>query len=315
MKKILFLSWLVALLPSPTFADFALIPEYKKLELRAGADLFQSSRNFANDGILDPIKFRGSNVELADLIFWLEPTYGIAQDWAVKAYLPYVRSSLKSASTGGTVGSGAGIGDLRASILWTVKPFEPVITFEAMIKTPTGTSVPGATDEIVTGEGNVDAGFYFHTATKAGSVMFFLSPGLLARFGGYSMAGVGDAAIQLDFPRGFIRASVGGIFSFSETKLFSSAITVQDAPGSGGSYARLNGSPIGMYAGGKLGFRLFGEFHLEAGAQFAVLGTRYPNFFRASVAIVNVFDFFKPLRPRRVRDVPMNEDYEEEDED
>lgn len=309
MHRVLFPVLCLAVFSSiPARADFGWIPEYKKLVTRLGIFYYKSDQNYATDGVLDPIKVGTRNTKLQDFITWLEAEYGIAQDWSVYVYVPFLSSSVNDFNTDAQVLTGNGFGDVRASIRWNVKSISPIVTLEALLKAPTGVSKPAKAGEMVLGDGNFDAGFKLQTGTKTGRLSLVLSPGFLFRSGGFSAAVIGDVAIQYAFPRGYVRLVGDAIYSLSDEKLGASSFKVQDQPGTGGSFARLNGSPIGFNGGGLVGFRIYDEFHVEAGLTLSVFGNHYPSFVQVRFNLLNTFDFFKPITPRKVRDVPFEED-------
>src|SRR5262249_37879381 len=154
----------------------------------------------------------------------------------------------------------------------------PIFTLEALLKFPSGSA--GGASSLALGEGNFDLGLFLHSGHRGNNFQFSVSPGFLARFGGYSMAAVGGAAIQVMFAPGYLRAFVYGIYSFQDVRGFDSSTGTHDAPGSGGSYALLNASPIGISAGGKIGLSILKDLSLEFTGSKSLFGSKYPDFIR-----------------------------------
>lgn len=312
MRRAALLLVLVALHSLPARGDYGWIPEYKKLVTRLGVFYYKTDQNFATDGVLDPIRAGNRTTKLQDFIIWLEAEYGIAQDWSLWAYVPFVSGAVSDARTDAQLLTANGFGDVRASVRWNVKALSPIVTLEALIKAPTGVSRPAKNGDLVLGEGNFDAGLKILTGTKTGPLSLVLAPGFLFRSGGYSAAVIGDIAVQYNFPRGYVRAVGDVIYSLSNEKLGASSFNVQDQAGTGGSFARLNGSPISFNGGGLVGFRLYEEFHVEAGITLSVIGNHAPSFLQLRFNLLNTFDFFKPITPRKVREVPFDDDEKED---
>lgn len=282
---------------SAPHAAYGWVPEYKKLYARLGVDINTTSENFANDGVIESLPGKAT---LTDTIVWVEPEYGIAQDWSAKLNLGFINRNLDTGA------GGSGIADVRADVKWNVKAMDPIVTFDVILKLPAASSKAASRTDLALGDGSVDAGIQLHTGHQSGPFLFALSPGFLFRSGSYSYAFIGDAAFQLDFLRGFVRVFVNGIYSLNEMKNQDSSISKHDAAGAGGSYAILNGSPIGVNAGGKIGIKIFDEFYIEGGASHTVYGVRYPNSLNISIALFNAFDFFHPLPAKRVKEVPFD---------
>jgi hypothetical protein len=304
MKALLLaLSFTVLLVPNAR-ADYGWIPEYKKLITKAGLDVYKTDGNFDSAGALQALP---SNAELQDTIIWLSGEYGIAENWALALEIPFFISSVDTASS--RLLEGSGLGDITARLKWAVKPVTPIFTLEAMLKFPSGKTGGGA-GELALGEGNFDAGLFLHSGHRGGKFLFTLSPGFLARFGGYSMAAAAEIAVQFLFPRGYIRAFSYGIFSFEDVAPFDSSTTVHDAAGSGGSYAKLNGSPIGFSLGAKIGLNLTKQVSLEVGGSKGILGSRYADYFKVGGDVAVEFDFFEAPKSIKAKEVPFDFEYD-----
>lgn len=301
MKALLFLLFFLAI---PARADYGWIPEYQKLITKLGLDVFKSTANYNNTGTLTSLP---SNAELKDTTIWLSAEYGLAESWAMAVEFPFVMSALDGTSS--RLADGSGIGDITARLKWAVKPISPIITLETYLKFPTGRAV-SATGQMALGDGNFDLGIFLHSGHKGGRFLFSVSPGFLARFGGYSLAVAGEIAAQVMFPRGFLRAFFSGIYSFQDLAPFDSSFTSHDAQGSGGSFAKLNGSPIGFGVGGKLGLQILKEVGLEFTFTKSLFGSRYPDYFKVGGDVVVELDFFEPPKKVKAKEVPFDFDYD-----
>jgi len=286
-------------------ADYGWIPEYHKLTMKAGLNLFRSSENFDTDGERADIRLGSGTAEFAETRFFLEPEFGIAEDWAIGMRAQFLSGSVDRSSTGDLLASGGGLGDTYLWLKYNFKSSTPVVTLESRLKFPTGQGSGSAADDLVTGDGNFDANFVLHTGHRIGRVYFSLSPGFLARSGNYAPAITGEASFRVTFPRGYIRASLDGIFSLVEEELGDSSLAVHDAIGSGGTYARLSGSPTGITIGGVVGFRFFKQWAFEMGASHGVMGVRYPNGLTILTMLRSEFDFFEPETKKKIREIPL----------
>ncbi len=285
-------------------ADYGWIPEYKKLVTRFGLDVFKSESNYDTTGAIVALP---SNGQLSDTILSLSAEYGLAESWSLGMDLPFYISSLDSPTS--RLLAGTGLGDITTHLKWAVKPVTPIVTLELLLKFPSGSSGVG-TGNLALGEGNFDMGLFLHSGHRSGHFMFSFSPGFLARFGGYSMAAAGEFAFQFMFPRGYLRAFGLGIYSFQDVPGFDSSISSHDASGSGGSYARLNASPVGFAIGGKIGLNITKAVALEFSGTKAILGSKYANYFKAGGDIVVEFDFFEMPKSMKAKEVPFDFEYE-----
>lgn len=290
------------------WADYGWVPEFQKLQTKVGMTFTKGSENFESDGGRADIKVGSTPADFTETRFWLEPEYGIAEDWAVGLRAQFVSGSVESASSGNTLASGAGLGDTQAWLKYAIKTSYPILTMEGRFKFPNGTASPSATDDLVVGDGNLDAALVLHTGHRVGRVYFSLSPGFLARFGNYAPAVTGEASLRVTFPRGYLRAFMDGIFSLAEEKLNDSSIDVHDALGAGGTYARLAGSPTGITLGGVVGFRFYEQWAFEIGASHGVYGVRYPNNLNVLATLRTEFDFYKTETRKKIREIPLESD-------
>jgi len=290
------------------FADYGWVPEYQKLQAKMGMVFTKSAENFEDDGGRADILVGSTPADFTETKFWLEPEYGVAEDWGVGMRLQFLSGSVESASSGNVLASGAGMGDTLAWLKYAIKTSYPIVTLEGRFKFPTGSASASATDDLVVGDGNLDAGLILHTGHRVGRVYFSLSPGFLARFGNYAHAITGEASLRVTFPRGYLRAFMDSVFSLSEEKLNDSSLAVHDALGAGGTYARLSGSPMGITLGGVVGFRFYEQWAFEIGASHGVYGARYPNSLNVLATLRSEFDFFKHETKKRIREIPLESD-------
>lgn len=292
------------LLNNAARADYAWIPEYMKLVGKVGLDFARSSENFDSQGARTNIVTGGSTASFSETRFWIEPEYGVAQDWTIGG-----RFSIVSGSVGGTSStllSGAGLGDTLLFLKYGLSPAAPLLTLEVKAKFPSGSSTASAVDDLVVGDGNFDFGFVLHTGQKSGKMAFSLSPGFVARFGGYAPAATLDAAVQFNFPRGYVRAFGNGFVSFQESLLGDSAADSHDANGTGGTYARLAGSPTSVALGGLIGVKAIDDLAVEGAFSHTLFGLRAAHGLKVTFLIKATFDFYKSPRIKRVREIPLD---------
>ncbi len=292
---------------SAPHADYAWTPDYKKLFLRGGIDLYSTASNYDNTGTQTNL---ASSAELSRTMFWVQPEYGIAQDWALRLKLGFISSSVTTGS-GTPVLSSSGFNDMEASVKWMVRPFDPLLTLEPFFIMPTAESIAPSAKDVALGDGAFGAGLRFNTLHESGPFAVGFSPGVLYRNRGYSLLFTGDVFAQFDFRRGYIRGYGNFTFPIQVTKLYDSSISKHDVAGSAGSYALLSGSPMGMYAGGKLGIKLVGELFVETWFQRAMFGQRYASFNQFGFGLFYAFDFLDTLPVKQVREVPFDSDQSE----
>ncbi len=297
---------LLLFVASSAFADYGLIPYYETLRIRTGFDYYRTSQNFMDDGTRQNLTYVRLPTQLTSAIFSLEPEYGIAQDWSIYARGKFLISNVNSTSSNTNVLSNSGLGDTYMGVKWNGNA-SPLITPEFYVKIPTGQSTQSATTDVVLGDGNVDIGFKVHIgdSTEDGFT-FFGSPGFVFRSGGYSMAATLDLMGQYQYSVTYFQIFGGSILSFSPTALYDSSTQVHNALGTGGSYALLNGSPTGSFAGAKVGFVFYQDWAFEGGASFSFLGNRYPQYVNVSFGLILNFDLFNPPPRKKVHEVPFD---------
>jgi hypothetical protein len=298
--------WIFALLllcPS-AFADYGWIPEFQNFQVRMGADVSSTSNNFNNTGLSVAPTLSGNPVFLQDVLLWVQPEYGIAEDFSMGFKVGYLNGSASRLNGGAQLASGGGISDFWGSIKYRFSKL-PLWTAEFVYKLPTGNSIALANTQIVTGEGNVDAGLKLHYGLHEGYVYLSASPGVLGRFGGYANALTMDVAAQIFIFRAYGKAFVNSYFSLSQDGLPPSTVNAQTLAGTAGSYARLAASPTSITAGAVFGCLITRRFRLEVGLSKTVWGQRAPDQLNFTVNLLGLFDFSTPdLRPK-VREVPF----------
>lgn len=290
-------------------ADYAWIPEYKVLRAQAAFEFSSTSGNFDNSGTSTDLSLNGDLISILDTRFKLGLEYGMAQSWSIGIATGFQTSHVDAAQAANAV-TGYGLIDSTFFTKWNVSYTDPVITLEGYMTAP---AMPRNVDitELAMTQGAFDFGFKVHTGHQAGSFLLSFSPGARLRSGGFSPALTADGAIDLRFTRGYARVFGEYVYSIEATQPLSTSDDVQDAPGTFGSYSRLNASPIGLSAGGQVGIKIYRDLFLEGGGRVGVMGTRYPRYFSGWAGLRCDFDFFQKVKPRRVRDVPFEEDDED----
>lgn len=289
-------------------ADYGDVPAFEKFDLKLGVDWRRTSSNFGLTRLIEPLTWLNQAGELNDFIFWLEPEYGIAEDWSLGLKVGLLTGTLESTGTLALLATGTGITDAWVYSKWAVLPGQTSLTIEAAMKAPTGTYRASSNDELVTGEGAFDLGLKLHGTSRFGLFRMFVTPGLLFRFGGYATAFTGDAAIQLEYIRGYVRAFTNFIYSFSDSPLYDSTLGLHSALGTGGSYTRLAGSPTLLSIGGKLGILVLPGFALETYVTTGVYGSLAPLATTVGLNAAFELDFAEPKKSVRIRELPFNPD-------
>lgn len=307
MKRLLrFAALGTGLLCAHAHADYGWIPEYKKLNVKTGVDFYSSDQNYNATGAVEALSSNGS---LKEYRMWLEGEYGLAEDWAGRLRLGFTTNQLSAATAtaggGGSLATGSGLSDFTAGIKWNVKTDYPIVTLDVFGVFPLSPNTVSQNTQLVVSDGVINLGFMLHTGTKAGPFLFSLSPGVIARFNGYSSLALGELAIQLNFPKGFVRGYGRYTYSFEKVQPFDINPTQHTAPGSGGSYLRLNGSPQGLAAGGILGITPIDPLRIDLWGERAVSGQTFAVYNAFGVNVTYTFDFFKPKKKSRVREVPF----------
>lgn len=292
------------------FADYAWIPEYKKLVAGASLEFFSSSENFGADGSRADLIYNNALSSLSETRFLLNAEYGVAESWTLGLDLGFLSASLSDQTSGASVLSASGLSDITAHAKWGLRFFSPYLVFETRMKVPTAAANLGSTTDISLGDGNFDVGLILHTGFKSKPFIFAVSPGLLIRFGGYSFAATLETMAQFEFTRGYVRAFGELIYSFENNRLFDSSIDTHDALGSGGSYAKLNGTPLGFDMGLLFGYRFVKTLVSEVSIKHSIFGSKYPNYLEFGLSIKYTFDFFDPPKAERVKEVPFDFDYQ-----
>lgn len=282
------------------------IPEYQQLTTSAGYQYFRTNANFDDAGALTDPVVGGQPITLVESRFRLGVEYGVAQDWAFGLRGGFHAASADAA--GGAVASGSGLADVELGIKWNFNVMAPILTFELFTRLPVSSTDAGANDVVVT-DGSVDVGVRLYTGHRAGRMLFSLAPAFVYRAKSYSPLLTVDGLIRFDFIKGYVQGMGNFTYAIDDaSRPFYSAPNTPDAAGAVGSFARLNGAPTGFWLGGGVGFKVYEEWMVEGAFSHAVYGVRYPNFMSVYVGIRTLFDFFKPIKPKRVKEVPFEED-------
>lgn len=284
-------------------ADYAWLPEYQKLNLRLGSDFYSTDQNYNATAALAPLTATGA--KLKDFRLWLEGEYGIAEDWSVRLKAGYLNSSLDDSTSGQTLAAGSGLSDITAGVKWNFKSDYPLLTIDVFTVIPAYSNQALASTQLALGDGIFNLGIILHTGSKVGPFVVAVSPGILARFGGYASLATGELALQLNFPKGYVRLYSRGVYPFQNIQPLDPDETKHTAPGSGGSYALLNGSPEGISAGGLIGVAPIRFCRIEAYVERSVWGEEYPYYTSFGFNLSYTFDFFTPHKKARVREVPF----------
>lgn len=279
--------------------------------MRTGADWSKSYENFDTNGFITDFSVSGQKAEIRDFTPYVFGEYGVAEGWSVWSRLQFMDSVLSAQQTGTLLASGSGLGDAWVGFKYALANTYPLFTAETFFKLPMGKSVAATTNDMVTGDGNFDIGVRLHIGHRDGPVLFAISPGILLRFGGYSTAGLLEAAIQYNFQDAYGRLFAEGIMSFSETALPPSTTANHNLLGTGGSYMKLAASPLSFGAGARAGYNFSKGVGVEAYAAMNFQGMRTARYLRFGTDLIFNFDFFKgDLRPR-IREVPFKGGEEE----
>jgi len=281
------------------------IPEYQQLFAFTGLELFKTNVNYDGGGALTDPQFGGQPSSLTETRFRLGAEYGIAQDWALRLKAGFTSASAESSAMSG---SGSGLSDMEMGLKWNAKVMDPILTFEIFGRVPLADISAGANDIVIT-DGAVDVGVRLFTGYHAGKLQFSLAPGFVYRSKNYSPQFTLDGLVRYDFLKGYLQAIGNFTYSIDDSRIpFNTAPNSPDAVGAGGSFARLNGSPTGVNLGGGFGLKFYENWTLEGSVTHAIYGLRYPSALVVYVGVRNMFDFFKPIKPKRVREVPFEED-------
>jgi len=146
----------------------------------------------------------------------------------------------------------------------------------------------------------------FHTGLRVRKLFFAFSPGLLFRLSGYSHALTAKFALGARFSPVYGLFYFNWIRSFNDTLLFDPNLNTHNANGTGGSFARLAGSPTNLSFGFKAGVFVVRNYSVEIDFEKTVSGSRAPNYFRFALNVRGVFDFFEEDRRKTIQPVPFN---------
>lgn len=289
-------------------AEYGWLPKYQSLFLRAGFDYFHTSENYNSGGFREDIVFQSQLAELTDYRFWIEPEYGLAQDVSLGMRTSLVISSVdpQVSSPSGFLLGATGPGDIKFFLKWNVKRDLPLLTVETYFKLPPYSSNPLQPDDLVFGDGSFDFGGMLHVGYRIKRFFFTVAPGAVFRFGDYAPAVTFNGAVGLKYGR--VHGVLFGDFflSLGDNLLYDSSPNLHNAFGTGGSYARLSGSPTLFTMGAKVGVNLSQNYFLEAALTQAVSGRRAPYFTQVGLNFLAVLNFFKPEKRVKIREVPFD---------
>ncbi len=104
--------------PLVAHAEFGWFTGFEKFDFRFGGDYLSTSDNFTTDGDKAPVRYNGENLKINEFKFYVEPEYGFAPDWSVKARLGFITNNAVSDSgrVSGSVLSGSGLGDFSVGV-------------------------------------------------------------------------------------------------------------------------------------------------------------------------------------------------------
>lgn len=287
------------------WADYAWIAKPGFLHGKIGFDYFYSTENFASDGAREDINFLNQSVDFSTNTFWIEPEYGVADDLAALFRMRIWSGNVNPAAAGGrTVASGSGVGDLDASLKWSVLDV-PLSTLEFSLKVPPYQRSVLATD-MLAGDGSLDFLVHYHMAFVMESIRFMLSPCIVVRSAGYPAQLRLAAAAELKILSGYFRIFADSRASLGNSILLDSSEVRHDAPGSGGSFARLSGGSTGVDLGVKTSWEVAKSYFLEGQVSHSVWGSSYPFGLTIGINLHAVWDVNVPDSRLKIRDVPLD---------
>jgi hypothetical protein len=290
-------------------ADYAWIPKYETLFLRAGMDFYRTGANFLQDGSVQALSIDGTPVQLTDYRFWVEGEYGIADNVSVYLRTSYLSSSVDPVLGGQGQGSyltGYGLGDVYTGVKWCVYSAAPTLTFETRLKIPTYSYYPNTANDLVLGDGDFSLDFRLHAGYRIPHFFIDLTPGIVARFAGYPPAAEFLGAVGITYAPLYFVLFTDMYYSLGDNLFLDDSLSVHDAPGTGGSYALLSGGPRVIDVGLRVGTNLTKKYYLEASVAQSLWGYRAANYFTFTLNLFVVFDFFTPDPRKKTRDIPLD---------
>ncbi len=285
------------------------VQDFQKLFVELGYGYFKTSSNFDSESRRGSLLLNGDEAELVDNIVSLSGEFGIVTGWSIFTKVRYLNSTLTKLIDVEPSKSGAGIEELETGLKWSFRNVFPILTFETKIKLPFSTSLPNADDELVVSDRNLDIALLVHSGLTTRFFYFNFSPGLKFRFGGYSNAFVSDVAFGINFMNSFFELTVCYTHSFTNPQLYDSSPEQHDARGSGNSYSRLTGGPIGLNGGIRIGTGIYKSLMLTGAFERSIMGNKYSDFFKFSVNVSYIFDFYKKPEKLKVKEVPFDYRY------
>ena len=285
-------------------ADYAWFARSGHLHTKLGFDYFLSSENYSFDSVRENISFQNQPVDFSANSFWVESEYGIIEGVACSLRGTGWAGNLNVLEGGETIASGSGLQDIDASLKWRL--FEqPVSTLELSLRVPTYPRIVAATD-LVSGDGSVDFAVDLHLGFSKERFRWVLSPGLVGRSAGYPPQLRFKAAAEIRTAPAYFRLFAHSRLSLGYSQLLDSSDGEHDAPGSGGSYARLSGGPTGIDVGLQSGVELLHGYFVEGFVAHSVWGVRYPNAVTLGLTLHLVWDVNVPDTRIRIKEVPLD---------
>lgn len=294
----------IFLLSGYSFADFAWIPDYHHLVLKASGEYLTSNDNYASDGVKTEYLVSGQQRTFNEYKFAIEGEYSFAKDWAGYLKLPFVSGLVDTEQT--TVFSGSGVGDLSLGVKWNFLQKRWLITGEVYSNLPLYSNTNLTGDALAIGDGSIDMGGKVHFGYRFNRhLVAGLSPGLVARSAGYQTAFTISAFAGASWHPVYVRFIAENYNSLSKP-ITTSAVTTNSATGSGGTFARLSQNPDNFSLGGKLGFFAGKRFRVEGSMMWSVLGNYSPAFFKSGINLIGEFDFYEPApKKTKVKEIPF----------
>ncbi len=286
------------------FADYAWIPDYHHLLIKASGEYFTSSENFGSDGVKSEFTNSGQPATFNEYRFSLEGEYGFAKNWSAFLKIPFVSGLIDSA--GGTALSGSGLGDLNLGFKWNFNPQRPLITLEVFSHLPLYSTSTLTLDQLALGDGSIDVGGKLHLGYRFNRHFAAgISPGFIARTSGYSSAFVLSAFGGASWNPIYFRL-MGENYTSLDKPTSISTESANSEIGSGGTFARLSQNPDHFSLGAKIGYIASRKYRIEGSMMWSLMGSYAPAFFRGGINIIGDFDLYEAPPPKtKIKEIPF----------
>ena len=303
---------LFAFFPPVAQAEFVWFSGFEQFDLRVGTDYLTTANNFTTDGDKASIRYNGELLKINEFKFYLEPEYGFAPDWSIKAKVGFITNNAVSDSgrTSGSILSGSGIGDISVAAKYRFRPSKPSLIFEALTTVPTYTR-NATIDDLLVGDGSVDLTLFLHGGYYLKRFFFMASPYFMMRTGGYTPRMGINLGAGVKFSRVFFMPFFEGFFSLGNGLLFDSSETLHDTLGAGRSYLRLSGSPSGMNVGAKFGVNAGKATFAELYFKTSTYGVRYAAFTQFGANVLLQFHLEHPDTRIQTKEIPFHKNPED----